>query len=150
MSDILGAADVSREIMEAFVQGVFEERAKLPPPQPTDKHPLPAADAFCKQCRRSFRSPNPLKKGPNSQSPFLPAKAAMSLTCVPCRNGQGWGFKSWTKADIEGQLESDDAFYGKYMFVIFKWEEQFNSEIGAMKQSAMICLVGAAPVKIAQ
>eukprot|EP00959_Pyramimonas_sp_CCMP1952_P285990 5980081-Pyramimonas_sp.AAC.1 len=76
-------------MMKQAIAVVVQRRQALGPPVPTAAHPEPPDDS-CTTCCRSFRTRNPLI---NNTNPYLEPARDRSKECLPCRNGQSWGFR---------------------------------------------------------
>ena len=91
---------------------------------PNDDYPLPP-DTSCKWCKRNRRTANPIPVSTYKNNPFLPFRCNEALECVSCRMGIAWGFKSYTRSELEDAFKKQADFDVRFLFVIYCWEMRF-------------------------
>ena len=108
-----------------FLDLVMTQRKALGDPVPSDSQPLPP-DSCCRFCKRSRRTRNPIAVSTYKNLIYLPFKSASANECVPCRMGQLWGYKGWTRVELIAELEDENGdFVVFYMFGVVCWELRY-------------------------
>jgi len=94
-------------------------------------------DGFCKLCRRSRGSPNPLTSGPLSTFSTLPFKSSKAALCTPCRNYSALCDVEEVSTLVKKLLQSEKDF-DAYMEGLSSYERSYNNNASGRAKKAEI------------